>query len=173
MTEPRRSASLAEELAALYEMHATEARRLAYLLVGDWGLAEDLTQEAFVRIMSRQVRVQDRTRLRAYILSTVANLSKNRIRSLTRERMLRQRLEQVRSRHEEPLTSSGIEAGALQALLSTLPVRQRTAIALRYCLEFSERETADVLNTSVSAVKSLTSRGLNTLRAKYKEVEDG
>jgi RNA polymerase sigma factor (sigma-70 family) len=48
--------------------------------------------------------------------------------------------------------------------LARLPHRQRAALVLRYCEDLSEQQTAEVLQTSVKAVKALVTRGLATLR---------
>jgi RNA polymerase sigma factor (sigma-70 family) len=52
--------------------------------------------------------------------------------------------------------------------LDRLPKRQRAAVVLRYAEDRSERETADLLRCSVPAVKSLTARALDTLRAELR-----
>jgi RNA polymerase sigma-70 factor (ECF subfamily) len=52
----------------------------------------------------------------------------------------------------------------LAAAISRLPERQRTAIALTYSEGLSNAETADILDTSVSAVETLLSRAKATLR---------
>jgi DNA-directed RNA polymerase specialized sigma24 family protein len=48
--------------------------------------------------------------------------------------------------------------------LLDLPIRQRTALYLRYYDDLSEAQAAEVMGCSVSAVKSLVNRGLNGLR---------
>jgi RNA polymerase sigma factor (sigma-70 family) len=53
---------------------------------------------------------------------------------------------------------------ALWDALARLPQRQRAALVLRYYEDLSERQIADVLQAPVGTVKSLLSRGLNTLR---------
>jgi RNA polymerase sigma factor (sigma-70 family) len=52
----------------------------------------------------------------------------------------------------------------LRAALLSLPVRQRTAIVLRFYEDLSEHQTADAMGTSGAAVKSLVARGMETLR---------
>ena len=52
--------------------------------------------------------------------------------------------------------------------LTLLPARQRAALVLRYYEDLSERETAEVLGRSVGAVKSLTARGVQTLRGEIR-----
>lgn len=58
-----------------------------------------------------------------------------------------------------------------RALLS-LPLRQRTALFLRYYQDLSEVQAAEALQCSVGAIKSLVNRGLNELRQRYEGGSD-
>jgi RNA polymerase sigma factor (sigma-70 family) len=60
----------------------------------------------------------------------------------------------------------------LRALLEALPIRQRTAVVLRYYEDLSEQQLADALRCSVPAARSLLSRGLQTLRSRFEEAND-
>jgi DNA-directed RNA polymerase specialized sigma24 family protein len=55
--------------------------------------------------------------------------------------------------HREPLLTA----------LRTLPVRQRTAVAARFLLDWSEAQTAEAMDCPIGTVKSLTSRGISAL----------
>src|SRR6266581_3277559 len=59
----------------LYLQHADAAVRLAYLLTGDRALAEDLVQDAFVRLAGRLIHLRDPGAFDAYLRRTVVNLS--------------------------------------------------------------------------------------------------
>src|SRR5689334_10267877 len=59
----------------LYLGHADAAVRLAYLLTGDRDVAEDLVQDAFVRLAGRLVHLRDPGAFDAYLRKTVVNLS--------------------------------------------------------------------------------------------------
>jgi RNA polymerase sigma factor (sigma-70 family) len=133
--------------------------RTAFLLTGDRELAEDLAQEAFVRVMSRPWSPRSPG---AYLNKVLVNLC----RSHGRRRLAEgQKLIRLRSMAAGgPLDPTPREREDVWDALQTLPFRQRAAIVLRYCEDLSEYETAELLNTSVSAVSSLTARGLSTLR---------
>lgn len=64
-----------QELARLYEAHAPAAYRLAFLLTGEADLAEDLVQDAFVRIIGRFGQLRSPEAFDAYLRRTVVNLS--------------------------------------------------------------------------------------------------
>jgi DNA-directed RNA polymerase specialized sigma24 family protein len=63
-------------MTTLYRLHAPRAGRLAYLLTGDMDLAEDLTQEAFVRLIGRLSGIRDEAAIDAYLRRSVVNLAR-------------------------------------------------------------------------------------------------
>lgn len=143
----------------LYREFAPGAKRLAYLLVGEG--AEDLVQDAFLRIY---VRFQDRRApddFLPYLQRTMVNLSTDRLRRLrTADKY---RLKESPQYSPDPADAVAYEQffrGALRAL----PPRQRAALVLRYCLDFSEEQTADVLRCSPAAAKQLVARATRKLR---------
>ena len=147
-----------DKLAEAYGMYASDAVRLAYLLTGDADLARDLVQDAFVRVASRLVVIKEPEKFRSYLRKTVANLAKNHYRRRALER-----------RHLESAGSPAVQRGPegrdpIFDDLQRLPLRQRTAIVLRYYLDLSEREAADEMGSSVAAVKALSARGVRQLR---------
>lgn len=148
----------------LYREHGAAAVRLGYLLTGDRARAEDLVQEAFVRILARVRRVRDPNLLRAYLTRTLVNLAKNSYRSDGRLRAFI-----ASGRGSAPATSAlpDLEVrDEVHRQLMTLPYRQRAALVLRYCEDRSEDEVADALGTSGKAVRSLVGRGLETIRSR-------
>ena len=104
-----------------------------------------------------ELRHQDA--FRAYLLRTVTNLAKNNFRRRSLELRSSGSVDRAASVYIEPDRHDD-----LLAALKTLPPRQRAAVVLRYCQDMSEQQTADVLQTSIKAVKSLVTRGLSTLR---------
>lgn len=158
-----------KRLERLYLRHRSEAVRLAFLLTRDDQMAEDLSQEAFFRVFSRFADLRKAESFAAYLRRTIVNLAHDHYRRRTRERNA---LETLRSRGARPPDADPDSAFDILSIAATLPRRQFQALVLRYCEDLSEAETADVLRTSVSAVKSLTNRGLRTLRDKL-EGRDG
>lgn len=150
------------KLEALYWQHAPDALRLAYFLTGNREAADDLVQDAFLRMFMRFQDLRSQEAFRGYLRRTVVNLSRDRFRRLGRERGALQ---------SQRILAEGVESRVdiesrdeLLKALQKLPGRQRAAVVLRYCEGLSEEETAHVLATTVGATKSLTSRGLNALR---------
>jgi RNA polymerase sigma-70 factor (sigma-E family) len=158
--------------ADLYQQHAANAVQLAYLLTGNKHVAEDLAQDAFVRLFGRFQELRNPEAFSFYLKRTVVNLSRDHFRRLRRERAL--------SRHQlRPDTQNDIQLSRVDArdellqALQTLPARQRAALVLRFCESLSEHEAAQVLETSVGAINSLVSRGLATLRRQMRSEGSG
>lgn len=146
----------------LYLWHADAAVRLAYLLTGDRDVAEDLVQDAFVRLAGRLVHLRDPAAFEAYLRKTVVNLANSYFRRRRVERAYEMRLRQAPQKVER-----GVSIEARQALaraLGNLPQRQRAAIVLRFYEDLTEAQTADVIGCRPGTVKSLVSRGLEALR---------
>jgi RNA polymerase sigma-70 factor (sigma-E family) len=149
----------------LYRAHAPDALRLAYLLTGDRGLAEDLAQDAFVKVFGRFHDLRNRDAFWWYLRRTIVNLSRSHFRRRRVERawLERQHVDEAQS---DPDVG---ERERLRAALQLLRPEQRAAIVLRYFEDLSEADTAQALGVAVGTVKSMVSRGMERLR---KELED-
>ncbi len=150
----------ARPLEVLYEQTAPAALRLAYFLTGEREAAEDLVQEAFVRVAARLQHLRTPDNLPAYLRTTIINLfmSQLRHRRVEREWIRRQpRIVPI----VEPHDASGDE---LWHALALLPERQRAAVVLRYYEDLSEREAAEVMGCSTRALNQLVVRAMSTLR---------
>ena len=152
-------------LEALYSAHVHGAIRLAYLMTGDEQQAQDIAQEAFVKISARFHDLRNPDAFPGYLRTTVLNLSRGHLRRLRTQREYLKR-----TPRGEPAVPQDDAGGRdeMWSALQRLPHRQRAALVLRYYEDLSERQTGEALGCSVSAVKSLVSRGLETLRAEVK-----
>lgn len=152
-----------EEFREFMRNRASSLHQSAYLLCGDWHLADDLVQDTLVKAYQHWPRVRRADSPDAYVrrilLNEVRGRWRRRERSLPVSRFPEGREPAV------PDASDGIaqRAGLLHALI-TLPLRQRATLVLRYLEGMSERETASVLGCSVGTVKSQSARALTTLR---------
>ena len=136
-------------------------RRYAYLCCGDWHLAEDVTQNALVRLYAAWGRAK-RQSLDAYVRRIITNsLIDERRRSWFRR-------ERASEHVPDTAVTDGTDASAVKLTLLDavlrLPKRQRAAVVLRYLEDLPIEQTALILNCSTGAVKSLSARGLDTLR---------
>ena len=147
-------------LGELYRRHAPDAGRLAYLLTGDRVLAEDVVQEAFVRMFGRFRDLRHAEAFHAYLRRTIVNLVYSHFRRKRVERAYLQR----QGREPEVVLPDTADRQVLWTAMKELSARQRAAIVLRYYEDLSEAQTAEVLGCPVGTVKSLTSRGIVRLR---------
>lgn len=153
---------------ALYRAHAPEALRLAYLLTGDAALAEDLVQDAFVRVMGRFRDIRHRDAFWWYLRRTIVNLSTSHFR---RRRVERAWLERQHPQEAAPPSRDLGDRDRLRQALMGLRPEQRAAIVLRFYEDLSEADTAEALGMPVGTVKSTVSRGLERLRHELPEDE--
>lgn len=152
----------------LYRAHAAEALRLGYLLTGDRGLAEDLAQDAFVKVLGRFHDLRNRDAFWWYLRRTIVNLSTSHFR---RQRVERSWL--ARQRPDEAANDAHDvgERDRLRCALMSLRPEQRAAIVLRFYEDLSEADTAEALGMPLGTVKSTVSRGLERLRHELPEEE--
>lgn len=151
----------------LYIAHVDEAVRLAFLLTGHQQAAEDLVQDAFIRVFGQLRKVRDPDAFRAYLRRTIVNLSRDRFRRLRTERShaATRRVAVAGAENAPPAVE---EREVLRLALREIPHRQRAALILRFFLDLSEQQTAEVLDCSVPAVKSLVSRGTRGMRLRMR-----
>ena len=137
-------------------------RRTAYLVVRDWHLAEDLTQQAFVRLYAAWPRVR-RHSAEAYARKVVVNACLSHLRKHRPERP-------TGSLPDRETTTSPDQVLDLAQALGMLPDRQRAIVALRFLDDLSVTAVADLLGVAEGTVKSQTARALDTLRARLPEL---
>jgi RNA polymerase sigma-70 factor (sigma-E family) len=146
--------------------------RTAYLIVWDLPEAEDLVQEALLKVARRWPRVRRMERPVAYARRMLVNLALD---GAARRSRSRRELtgEQPPDRPDEAGGSSAIEMhDELLSALAALPPRQRSVLALRYFLDLPEAEVAAVMKCSLGTVKSTTSRGLARLEQTLRTTKD-
>jgi RNA polymerase sigma-70 factor (sigma-E family) len=164
VTEPSPAKTHANpgRLEDLYVRNAPGALRLAYFLTGNRELAEDLVQEAFVRVAGRfrHLRVPDA--FDAYLRRTIVNLSTSQLRrkKLERAYVARHGVEPTVAAEPDDLAARD----ELWRALHTLPERQRAAIVLRFYEDLSEQQSAEILHCSPGALNQLVVRGMASLR---------
>lgn len=147
----------------LYRLHAQDARRLAYLLTGSREAADDITQDAFIRVIGRLGHLRDPTAFGPYLRRTVVNITRMWFRrGKVEARYVASQADSFRASAETPDLA---ELEGLRRSLLKLPYRQRAAIALRFYVDLSNEEIGDLLGCAVGTVRSLVSRGLASIRA--------
>jgi len=137
--------------------------RSAWLLTGDWALAEDLVQTALARTWLRWERIRrhddPEIYVRRVLLSTWVNWSRRKWRGERPWNELRD------CPAPGDLAAEVAARVAVRAALGSLTDRQRAVLVLRVFDDLTEAQTAQVLGCAVGTVKSTMSQALARLRA--------
>ena len=138
-------------------------RRLAFLLTGDLGSAEDLLQSAYAKLYPRWDRVRTYDAPDAYLRKVMVSVRTSWWRRHKNREWATDQVPEIDAAgdHGADVVESQVLLGALRAL----PDRQRAAVVLRHWCDLSEADTASVMGCSLGTVKSNTSKGLAHLRS--------
>jgi RNA polymerase sigma factor (sigma-70 family) len=156
----------AEELVIrLFQTEGRSLVRLARLFVDDRDAAEDIVQEAFLRLARAAGRIDAEDRAPAYLRSIVLNLARDHNRrglvSLRHHAAAGREVDVVED-DTDRLVRSEEHALVLEAV-RRLPVRQRDCITLRYFEELPIERIASTLGISVNSVKTHLKRAMVAL----------
>ena len=151
MRRDRREAEFTE----FYLARRMPLRRTAYLIVRDWHVAEDLTQQSMVKLYAAWPRVRSET-----------------VDAFARRVVVNECLSHLRRRRDVPVhvlpdrAEGGPEPSVLDVgtALGLLPPRQRAIVALRFLDDLSVADVATALGITDGTVKSQTAKALATLR---------
>jgi RNA polymerase sigma-70 factor (sigma-E family) len=165
------SPGAAAAVTTLYAEHALGLVRLAVVMTGDRAGAEDIVQDAFLGLYRRWDRLSDMTAPLAYLRVSVVNGCRTALRRRSRLGLwpgagAGDGLDEVApaagfgppAESAESSVLLGEEQRTVAAALRRLPRRQREAVVLRYYLDLSIDEAAQVMGVSPGTVKSATHR---------------
>lgn len=152
----------ADEFARFVEARGRALQRTAWLLTGDWGLAEDLVQTALARSWPRWDRITRRDDPEIYVRRVMVN-------TWLTWRRRRWRGESASDDLPERAAPGDVAAEVAMRdlcrdLLSKLTERQRSVLVLRIFDDLTEVQLAQVLGCAVGTVKSTMSQALAKLR---------
>ena len=142
---------------------AASLHRTAYLLCGDWYLADDLVQEALAKAYSHWRKVQRADNPSAYVRRILINESRRNWRR--NKNLTVQPDDRVADITVSDMSDHVVNRAELLQALQALPKRQRATVVLRFLEGLSERETAEALGCGEGTVKSQTSRALIKLKS--------
>jgi RNA polymerase sigma-70 factor (sigma-E family) len=135
--------------------------RAAFLLTGDRGHAEDLTQVALLRVYERWEAIDSSPD--AYAREVLVNLTRDRRRTLARRPQEAELDDGADVRVNEAMPQM-VERDTVVRAVRRLPRRQREVVALRFFLDLSVAQTAMTLGITEGAVKAYAARALARLR---------
>jgi len=156
----------------LSRRHLPAMLGLARRILGNAAEAEDVAQEAFMRVWTHAPRWQPLAQFRTWLTRVVINLCLDRKRRAPWVGL------ETAGDIADPARGAGEKAEddererMLGAAIEKLPVRQRSAIVLTYGDGMSNAQVAEILDTSVSAVETLLVRAKQNLRRALENVID-
>jgi RNA polymerase sigma-70 factor, ECF subfamily len=156
----------------LSRRHLPAMLGLARRILGNAADAEDVAQEAFMRVWTHAPRWQPLAQFRTWLTRVVINLCLDRKRRAPWVEL------ETAGDVVDPAPGAGEKAEdnererMLAAAIENLPVRQRSAIVLTYGDGMSNAQVAEILDTSVSAVETLLVRAKQNLRRTLENVID-
>ena len=160
----------------LVEAYKGPVFNLAYRMLSNAGEAEEAAQEVFIRAYTRLDTYNPKHKFSTWILSIASNfcidlLRKRRALLLSIDEPLppHPALMSDRSKGPEAQSMMSEQQKLVQELLATLPTEYREAVVLRYWHEMSYEEIAEVMNTTVSAIKSRLFRARRQLAEVYQQ----
>jgi RNA polymerase sigma-70 factor (sigma-E family) len=151
-------ADVARQVTALYKEHSLGLVRLAVIMLGDKGTAEDVVQDAFLGLYRRWPGLSDTGNALAYVRSSVLNGCRTVLRRQARREGAV--FAELDTESAEARVLVDEEHREVLAAIRRLPDRQREAVVLRFYLDMPEDIVAGVMGISRGTVKSATSRGV-------------
>jgi RNA polymerase sigma-70 factor (ECF subfamily) len=159
----------AEAFATLYDRHSRVAFSLAYRMMGERQAAEDLAQDAFLKVWrgASSFRAQ-RGSVRTWILSIVHNRAIDQIRSQASRRRTQDKIEASapRSQPSEAFAESwrNSQREQVREALNTLPPEQLKILELAYFSGYTHVEISELLCLPLGTVKGRMRLGLKKIR---------
>lgn len=164
----------ADAISDAYARHADAVIGLARRLLADRALAEEVTQEVFLRLWKDPDRFDEaRGSLRSYLLAQCHGRSLDLIRKESARRRREEREATLHPSADDDVERQVCDAAAaseIAAALRTLPDHERVAIHLAYFTDNTYGEVAKLLHTPEGTVKSRIRSGLRRLAAELSEL---
>jgi RNA polymerase sigma-70 factor (ECF subfamily) len=161
----------------LIDRHKNSLVSYLTYLCGDFDRAEDLAQEAFIRLYERGAGYRDQGKLQAYLFRIATNLFRSEIRTERRRSQLRQIFLPAEQQHSEAGQDRRLLAtelgDQLAAALLQLPLHFRTPLILAHVEGWSHREIARVIGCREGTIKTRIHRGRQLLRQQLEPYQKG
>lgn len=154
-------------IARLIGQHSTQAYRVAFAILGNQHDAEDVVQEAFIKVFRSIHQVRDEKAFRSWVSRITANQANDALRRKALQRTLPERLQDDDTQVADPPEDVVLRhesASEVQQAIERLSPLQRATILLYYSEEFTTKEVADLLGKPVGSVRRLLSDAYNSLR---------
>ena len=157
----------------IYDRYYQRVRRFILSSVRDEWVADDLTQETFIRVQKNLDTLQDSSKLASWVFRIAYNLCQDHFRSRHRISSNECELDEATAGFKEAIVQKRLEqcemGACVQNVVRLLPEPFRSVITLFDMAELSHREIAEILDTTVENVKVRLHRGRKKLKALLEE----
>jgi RNA polymerase sigma factor (sigma-70 family) len=157
-----------EALRAIYDRYADDLLNLSANLLGDSLAAEDVVQDVFVTLAQSADRINLRDNLKGYLLTCVANRSRDYARRKIRQQVaMGSRLKEINSISINPVQTmiNDEELEKFNSAMTELPYEQKEVIVLRLHGNLKFKQISQMRNVSIKTVQSQYRYGLEKLRS--------
>jgi len=157
-----------DALCRIYEKYKNDLLKLAVALVNDVNAAEDVVQDVFVSFAQSATKIQPRGNLKKYLMTCVANRTRNRKRDLRRHATSgidNSDCAIAAGRSPEQWAILSEELELLASAMAQIPYEQREVIGLYMQGGMTFRQIAKVRNASINTVQGRYRYGMNKLRS--------
>ncbi|WP_113930600.1 sigma-70 family RNA polymerase sigma factor [Bacillus sp. P14.5] len=142
--------------------------QFAYTYVKDWSVAEDISQEVFIKVYKNFLSFDHRSKLKTWLFSITANECKDYLRKIQRRTKWWNHLVQGNPKQDgdtpETILLQNEEKNSIGEALLTLPVKYREVLVLYYYEDLSTEEISKLLVVNSSTVRSRLDRGRKYLK---------
>jgi len=156
--------------AQLVQRHHRSALNIAYRFLSDAGRAEDIVQDAFLKILSAAERYRPTARFRTYLYNVIWHLCVDSYRKKRPQRLGETPLKADAAENPETVAMTEERAVLVRQAIQELPTRQRMALVLKHYENMSYDGIAEALGCSEGAVDSLLVRARRALQEKLKDL---
>lgn len=146
MKRVARSSGTSEDFSSFFEIHYTRVARTVFLLVHDREVAEDIAQEAFMKLLANWARVSRYELPEGWVRRIAIRLG---MKHLRRQRLHLRTLERL----EPPSGTPEPPDPDLMRAVRALPPAQRSAVVLFYFVDLPVREIAEIIDCSEATAK--------------------
>lgn len=139
----------------LYKRYSNKVYFKCYSLLGEYSLAEDATQDVFLKIILNLSKFSQKSKFSTWIYSITYNYCIDQIRKLKKTKMVFSEDGEMPDEVDDDESSLSTEANlvALQATLDVIDEADRAILLMKYQDNLMVKDIADILNLSESAVK--------------------
>ena len=145
-----------------FTLHNRTVFRAACAIVQDAGLAEDITQETFIKLYHNMESIKDEEMLKPWLIRVALNLAKNTVRGNSRANLREEKYVQERGDHDEFTAEKELvqkeTAGEVQTALSKVKEPLRSCLILKQ-QGLSYKEIAETLALTETSIGTFIARG--------------